>query len=145
METKNARFNNHEQAGGGFDFYDFRAALEKQYGAQKAEFFAMAWREQAGALLEQASRFEKLADWCDKEIRQASIGVNVFSPADKTDDYTKGNAQIWRSSIHYLAELIYFRALLMDNRTTNEQRQNIEYTICKLYGIAYNKTLGDYL
>ena len=145
MKAKNAHFNNREQAGGGFDFYDFKAALEKQYGKQNAEFFAMAWRQMEGDLLEQSKRFSKLLDWCDKEIRQASIGVNVFSPADKTEDYTQGNVQLWRSSVHYLAELVYFRGVLMDSRTTNEQRQNIEYTICKLYGIAYNETLGDYV
>ena len=138
-------FNKNGNTGGSFDFYDFKNALAKQYGKQNAEFFAMAWRQMEGVLLEQASRFSKLVDWCDKEIRQAGGIINVFSPADKTADYSTAQAKLWREQVHYVAELVYFRGLLLDNRTTNEQRKNIEYTIEKLYGIKYSEELNDYL
>ena len=80
--TEKTPFNKNGNTGGGFDFYDYKNALAKQYGKQNAEFFAMAWRQMEGALLEQASRFTKLVDWCDKEIRQAGAIINTFSPAD---------------------------------------------------------------
>lgn len=143
--TEKTHFNKNSNTGGGFDFYDFKNALAKQYGKQNAEFFAMAWRQMEGALLEQASRFTKLVDWCDKEIRQAGGIINTFSPADKTVDYSTAQAKLWREQVHYAAELVYFRALLLDNRTSNEQRENIEYTICKLYEIHWNEQLGDYV
>lgn len=143
--TEKTPFNKNDNMGGGFDFYDFKNALAKQYGKQNAEFFAMAWRQMEGVLLEQASRFSKLVDWCDKEIRQAGGIINVFSPADKTADYTTEHAKLWREQVHYVAELVYFRGLLLDHRTTNKQRENIEYTICKLYGIHYSEHLEDYV
>ena len=142
--TSKYHFNQQEQ-GGGFDFYDLKNALAKQYGEQNAAFFAMALNEQAGAFLETASRFSKLVDWCDKEIKQAGAIINTFSPADKTTDYTQAQAKLWREQVHYLAELVYYHALLTDHRTTTAQRQNIEYTICKLYGINYDEYLGDYV
>lgn len=132
-------------AGGGFDFYDFKAMLEDQYGKQKADFFAMAWRQIEGDLLETASRYSKLVDWCSKEIQQSSALINAFSPADKNDSYTNGFFKVWLDQVHYVAELVYLRGLLVDSRTTNEQRTNIEYTICKRYGVRYNEYLEDYV
>lgn len=143
--TAKTPFNKNDSSGGGFDFYDFKKALARQFGAQNAEFFAMAFHEQAGVFLETASRFSKLVNWCEKEIRQAGGLINCFSPADKTTDYTQAQAKLWREQVHYIAELVYFHALLIDHRTTTEQRQNIEYTICKLYGIHYSEHLEDYV
>jgi hypothetical protein len=131
--------------GGGFDFYDFKKALALQFGKQNAEFFAMAFREQAGAFLEQSSRFSKLVDWCDKEIRRAGAILNIFSPADKTDEYTTAQVKLWRDQVDYVAELVYFRELLVNHNTTTAQRENIEYTICKLYAVHYDEYLGDYV
>lgn len=131
--------------GGGFDFYDFKKALQGQFGEQNAAFFEMAFREQAGAFLEQASRFSKLAEWCEKEIKLAGDIINTLSPADKTDGYTVELLKTFREQVHYVAELVYFHGLLLDHRTTTEQRENIEYTICKLYGVHYNEDLGSYV
>lgn len=132
-------------AGGGFDFYDFKRALVAQFGEQNANFFAMALHEQAGVILEQSSRFSKLADWCSKEIRQAGAILNTFSPLDKTQNYTQEQAKIWREQLQYAAELVYFYTMLCDRRTTNKQRENIEYAINKFYGIHYSEALGDYV
>lgn len=143
--TEKSPFNKSGNSGGGFDFYDFKTALAKQYGVQNAEFFAAAWRELSDVCFEIASRYSKLVAWCDKEIRQAGGIINAFSPADKTADYTTEQAKLWREQVHYVAELVYFRGLLLDHRTTNKQRENIEYTICKLYGIHYSEHLEDYV
>ena len=134
-----------KKQGGGIDFETFKKALSKQFGKQNAEFFAMAIRDNQEVLLEQSSRFTKLADWLEKEIRQTGQIINVFSPADKTEDYTQGQAFLWREQIRYIAELIYFYELLIATRTTTEQRENIEYTVCKLYGIHYSEFLEDYV
>ena len=130
---------------GGFDFYDFKKALAEQYGDRNAEFFAMAFRQVSGDLLEQASRYNRLVDWLDKEMRQAGGIINAFTPAAKTDDYTQAQAKLWREQVHYFAELLYFRGLLLDNRTSNEERQNIEYTLEKIYGVKYDEYLEDYV
>ena len=138
-------FDVKENAGGGFDIYDFKREMRAQYGELFAEYFTAAVKASAGEWLSNASRFAKLVAWCDKEIRRTGGIINVFSPADKTADYTNENFKLWREQVHYLAELLYFHDLLIDERTTNEQRQNIEYTICKLYGIHYSQDLEDYV
>lgn len=142
--TRKYLSKNNEKAAA-FDFYDFKKALAERYGEQNAEFFAMALHEQAGEFLEQSSRFSKLAEWCEKEMRQAGAVLNVFSPADKNADYTQERAKMWLENVHYFAELTYFHGILLDHRTTTAQRENIEYTICKLYGVHYNEYLGDYV
>ena len=142
--TKQPPFNTNCPQGGGFDFYDFKKALSDKYGDMFSEFFSMAFRDMSGEFLEQSSRFCKLVDWCDNEIRKMGAMANIFSPADKTEKYTESDFKLWRENIHTAAELVYLRALLLDHRTTTEQRQNIEYTICKLYGIHYSEYLEEY-
>ncbi len=145
MKTEKILLSKNKNVSGGFGFDEFKTALAKQYGKQNAEFFAMAWRQIEGAFLEQASRFSKLVAWCDKEIGQASGIINVFSPADKTADYTTGKAKLWMEQVHYIAELVYFREILLDDRTTTEQRENVENTIEKLYGVRYSEDYKDYI
>ena len=145
MTSKYHSNNESKQPCGGFDFYDFKKALTETYGERTAEFFAAAFRQVGGELLEQASRYNSLIDWLDNEIRQAGGIINAFSPASKTEDYTTEHAKLWREQVHYVAELVYFRGLLIDNRTSNQERQNVEYTVCKLYGIKYNEYLGGYV
>ena len=128
-----------------FDFYDFKAALAAEYGETIAQFYATMWKENAGAFLEQSSKFARLVEWIDKELRVYAQLVNVFSPADKTKDYTTSEFSQWREQVHYVAELIYFRGMLLDGRTTTEQRQNISYTMQKIYGIEYNEEIGGYV
>lgn len=135
----------HSNENSGLDINALKQALTQHIGWQNAEFFAMAIHNKQGEYLEETSRFSRLVDWCDNEIRQAGIVLNVFSPADKTKDYTQANFNLWRENIHIIAELLYFRELLVDSRATTEQRNNIEYTICKLYGIHYNEELGGYV
>ena len=133
------------QPRGGFDFYDFKQALAAEYGERSAEFFAAAFRQLSGELLTQTNKYTRLVDWMDKEIRNAGGLINAFSPAAKMDDYTQAQALLWREQVHYIAELVYFRGILLDNRTSNQERQNVEYTVCKLYGIRYNEYLEDYV
>ena len=128
-----------------FDFYDFKTALAAEYGATMAEFYAAMWKEAQGEFLEQSSKFAQLVEWIDKELRIYAPLVNAFSPADKTTDYTTTDLKNWREQVHYVAELIYFRGVLLDSRTTTEQRRNIDYTMCKIYGIKYDDEIRGYL
>lgn len=128
-----------------FDSFDFKSALIKEYGETIANFFMAEWRDLSKLCFELSERYAKLVEWCDKEIKQAALTINTFSPVDKDGNYTVDFLKTWREDLHYFSELVYFRALLLDNRTNNEQRKNIEYTICKLYGIHYNEYLGVFV
>lgn len=139
-------FKHEEQdKGGGFDFYDFKNALRKEFGERIGEFLSMEFRSVAGEFLNTASRYSKLVDWCDNEIRNANTVIDTLSPVDKDNSYTTATANLWREQLHYVAELVYFRELLLDNRTTTKQRADIEYFLCKIYGIHYNESLCDYV
>lgn len=141
--TEKYHFN--EQAADPFDFMNFKKALIKQYGAIQGEFLSKAINEQYGDFLEQSSRFFKLVQWCENEIKQAGAIINVFTPADKTDFYTTADFKTFREQVQTVGELVYYHALLLDSRTTTAQRENIEHTICKVYGVKYNEYLGVYL
>lgn len=120
-------------------------SLQKQFQANNERFFAFAWREAQGEVLKQASRFALLAEWLDKEIELCGNLINVFCPADRTEWYTNGMKDEYLQQIQKFAVLTHLRELLIDERTTNAQRENIEYTACKLYGIRYSEELEDYV
>ena len=86
-----------------------------------------------------------MVNWLNREIELSESVINVFAPADRTKDYTKGNLATYMEQIQKLAILIHSRELLLDSRTTREMRENIEYTLGKLYGIHYSEEFGDYI
>lgn len=143
--TKKYLSNDSLSGGGQFDIDELKRVLSQHLGKENAEFFAQAIHTKQGEYLEETSRFSRLIAWIDNEIRNAGIVINAFSPADKHDAYTTANFKLWREHIHLIGEMLYFREMLADNRATTAQRQNIEYAVCKLYGIHYNKDLGGYV
>nr|DAP89027.1 MAG TPA: hypothetical protein [Caudoviricetes sp.] len=124
---------------------DMSAAIEREIRKNDGIYFSYAWREKLGELLEEESRYAKLVNWLNREIELSESVINVFAPADRTKDYTKGNLATYMEQIQKLAILIHSRELLLDSRTTREMRENIEYTLGKLYGIHYSEEFGDYI
>ncbi len=98
-------------------------------------------------MLEQESKYSKLVDWIDREIKDKMTTANFFSPADmdKVGDYTNNFFETFREQLSDIAMLTYFRELLLDDRTTTKMRENIEYSIGKVFGIHYDEYLKDYV
>lgn len=109
------------------------------------EYFSYAWREKVNEMLTEESRYTKLVQWLDKEIEQTLSIVNVFCPADKTESYTNKFFQTYLEQMKNFAVMIHFRELLLDEKTTTKMRENLEYTVCRLYGIHYSEFLNDYV
>ena len=124
---------------------DVSAAIEREIRKNDGIYFSYSWREKLGEFLEEESRYAKLVNWLNREIELSESVINVFAPADRTKDYTKGNLATYMEQIQKLAILIHSRELLLDSRTTREMRENIEYTLGKLYGIHYSEEFGDYI
>lgn len=109
------------------------------------DYFSYAWREKIGEMLTTESKYTKLVQWLEKEIEQELSMVNIFCPADRTDDYTNGFFKTYMEHMQGLAVKIHARELLLDSRTTTQMRENIEYTICKVYNVHYSDFLNDYV
>lgn len=119
--------------------------IQDELSKNEDEFFSYAWREKLGEMLKEESKYCRLIEWINGELEQCKVGINVFCPADKQEDYTKQYANTYLLSMQKFAVLLHFRALLLDRRTTIKMRENIEYTLCKLYGIHYSEELNCYV
>jgi hypothetical protein len=71
--------------------------------------------------------------------------VNGNCPAHRQDGYTRGHLTTYLTAIQKLAVLVHFRELLLDGRTTEQMRENIAYTLEKLYNIWYSEHLKEYV
>lgn len=120
-------------------------AIRNKLNDSFCEYFSYAWRDKVDEMLAEESRYTKLVEWLDKEIRQKLSLVNMFCPADRTEDYKNSFFQTYMEQMKDIAVMTHFRELLLDNRTTTQMRENIEYTICKVYKIHYSEFLNDYI
>ncbi len=109
------------------------------------EYFSYAWREKVDEMLKEESRYSKLVKWLDKEIEETVSLINVFCPADRSEDYTNDYFRTYKELMQNLAIMIHCRELLLDERTTTKMRENIEYTVCKLFNIHFSEFLNNYV
>lgn len=119
--------------------------LEKQYIKNNKEFFSYAWRENLTNYFEEDSKYQALIEWIDAELKSAQAVQNVFNPADKIDGYTNAYFDTFKKVSMNLAILLNFKHLLLNTNTTTTMRDNIEYSICKIYNVKYNKELNSYI
>ncbi len=128
-----------------YEVNDLYEALSKSLRKNNQTFFSYAWREQIENMIATESKYSRLVEWIDREIELSGELLNVFSPADKTEDYTKGYLANYLEQIQKYAVLVHCKDLLLDSRTTTQMRENIEYTLGKLYGIHYSNELEIYV
>ena len=110
-------------------------------------YFSYAWREAIGEMLEQESKYSKLVDWIDREIKDKMTTANCFSFSDMITENDCKNTffETFREQLSDIAMLTYFREVLLDDRTTTKMRENIEYSIGKVFGVHYDEYLKDYV
>lgn len=114
----------------------------KKIGEQFSEFL---WKEKLGEMIETQRRFVRLIEWIDREIEVSGLSIDISAPMNKDKNYTKGDMAAYLDGIQRFAVLVHSRELLLDDRTSGEQRKNIEYTLEKLYGVHYDEYLEDYV
>lgn len=124
---------------------DLIKAIEKQYAKSRDTYFSYAWREKVDEWLDNESRYARLVDWINERIEDKQTTIDVFSPADKGEWYTNDYFKSYRSACEEIAMLIHLKWLLLDNRCTIKMRENIEYTICKVFNVHYSEMLKCYV
>ena len=119
--------------------------IERFMVRNNQEYFSYAWREKINQFLTNESRFIKLVHWINEKIETYKINMNVFNPADKIENYTNEYFNNYVDACKNIAILLNFKCIILDNNCTMRMRNNIEYALCKLYKIKYNKKLDCYL
>lgn len=123
-------------------------AIQKEVGQSNEILFSYAWREKLGEIgnfLMQESRYVKLVEWIDKELEMEKKTIAVFCPCDKDENYTNSYFNTYLKAIQKVGVLTHLRELLLASRSTTTMRDNIEYTLCKIYNIKYSEELKDYI
>lgn len=123
-------------------------AIEKEIQKGNNEFFGYAWREKLNEIsdfLEEESKYARLVEWINEKIRLVNSTKNVFCPADKSEDTTLAMVNTYLKLMENLAVLIHCKELLLDSRSTIKIRENIEYTLCKIFKIRYSEHLKRYV
>lgn len=124
---------------------DLIKAVEKEYGKSKDEYFNYAWREKITECLNEENKYSKLIEWINERIDLNKININIFNPADRTEQYTNGFFELYRKSCEEIAMLINFKIIILDKRCSIQMRENVEYAICKIFNVCYNKELDSYI
>lgn len=124
---------------------DLIKAIEKQYAKSRDIYFSYAWREKVDEWLDNESRYARLVDWINERIEYNQTTIDVFSPADKGEWYRNDYFKSYRSACEEIAMLTHLKWLLLDNRCTTKMRENIEYTICKVFNVYYDEMLKCYV
>lgn len=107
-------------------------------------FFENTWRSAIENNVKQVIELDKLVKWIDGRLADCEIPLLYFCPADKTDKYTNGMFCSFKGALGEWALLKAMRNLLTCPLCTDAQRQNIEYTLKKEYGLRYNPIMQVY-
>lgn len=124
---------------------DLLENIEKFMIDNNKVFFSYAWRENVINILNNEDRYSKLIDWINKEIETQKNNMNIFNPADKVIEYTNEFFKNYETACKNIAMLLNFKEVLLSEKCTIKMRENIEYTICKVFNIKYNEMLNDYV
>lgn len=120
---------------------DLCEVLRLAFAKNNQIFFGYSWREKLGDVLEEESRYARLVDWLNEQIEIEGKLINIFCPADNTDEYTETYLERMKNYAVY----VHLRDLLLDSRTTTAMRSNIEKWLCKHSGAHYNEYLDSYV
>lgn len=124
---------------------DLIKAVEKEYGKSIDEYFNYAWREKITECLNEENKYNKLIEWINERIDLNKININIFNPADRTEQYTNGFFELYRKSCEEMAMLINLKIIILDKRCSIQMRENVEYAVCKIFNVYYNKELDSYI
>lgn len=119
--------------------------IEKEYAKTQDIYFSYAWRERVEETLKEESKYARLVEWINERVNLNKTIIDMFNPADRNEQYNNGFFSNYRKACEELAMLINMKCIILDNRCSSKMRENIEYAICKIFGIHYSQELGYYL
>lgn len=124
---------------------DLIKAIERQYDKSRDVFFSYAWRKDIGERLTDENKYARLVDWIDKRIEENLNDINIYNPADRHEKYTKAHFEFYCKACKELGMLVNLKWIMLDDRCTLKMRENIEYTICKIFNITYDSKYNRYI
>ena len=108
-------------------------------------FLPSVWTEAVVAAAERQNRWGKLVAWTDRRLDELAVATNVMTPANRDEDYKKRDLDSWLDNMKDIAVLTSCELILLDEKATEGQRENIEYTLGKLFGVRWSEYLNDYV
>ena len=108
-------------------------------------FLPSVWTEAVVSAAEKQNRWGKLVAWADRRLDELAIVTNVMTPANRDEDYKKRDLDSWSDNMKDIAVLTSCELILLDDKTTEAQRENIEYTLEKLFSVRWSEYLNDYV
>lgn len=120
-------------------------SIENELKRNNQKYFDYAWRENITNFVETESKHDQLLKWINNQIELQADKINVLNPADKDQKYSIENFKTYMDALRDFAFLVNMREILCDTKSTNEMRDNIEYTICKIFNIEYSEFLKCYV
>ncbi len=124
---------------------DLIKAIESQYDKSRDVFFSYAWRKCIGECLTDENKYARLVDWINKKIKENLEDINIYNPADRNEKYTNGFFESYCNACKELAMLINLKWIMLDDRCSLKMRENIEYTICKVFNIKFDSKYNMYI
>lgn len=108
-------------------------------------FLPSVWTEAVVSAAERQNRWGKLVAWTDRRLDELAVATNVMTPANRDEDYKKRDLDGWLDNMKDIAVLTSCELILLDEKATEAQRENIEYTLEKLFGVRWSEYLNDYV
>ena len=108
-------------------------------------FLPSVWTEAVVKAAEKQNRWGKLIAWIDRRLDDLAIVTNVMTPANRDGDYKKRDLDDWLDNMKDIAVLTSCELILLDEKATEAQRENTEYTLEKLFGVRWDEYLNDYV
>ena len=108
-------------------------------------FLPSVWTEAVVAAAERQNRWGKLVAWTDRRLDELAVATNVMTRASRDEDYKKRDLDSWLDNMKDIAVLTSCELILLDEKATEAQRENIEYTLEKLFGVRWSEYLNDYV
>lgn len=124
---------------------DLVDAIEKRLKKEGNLFLPSLWTEAVVKAAQKQNRWGKLLAWIDRRLDDLSIVTNVMTPANRDEDYKKRDLDSWLDNMKDIAVLTSCELILLDEKATEAQRENIEYTLEKLFGVRWSEYLNDYV
>ena len=124
---------------------DLVDAIEKRLKKEGNLFLPSLWTDAVVKAAQKQNRWGKLLAWIDRRLDDLAIVTNVMTPANRDGDYKKRDLDGWTENLQDIAVLTSCELILLDDKATEGQRENVEYTLEKLFGVEWSENFNDYV
>lgn len=122
-----------------------KSILISAFNKMNETYYEHIWDKRIDMWLLEDSKYNKLSEWCENKIESYQHFINIFSPVHKDNTYSQNDFKAYKKYVEEFAILIHLNSLLCNPKCNEQERENIEYTLCKTFNILYDKQLNTYI